>query len=186
MIDNDNNTFQKVACCVVASLLRAPRLMATPARHRAGSAAASSRSALPPAPAAGLRVAFLHPDLGLGGAERLVVDAAAGLRRLGHAVVVFTSHYEASRSFAETRSGAFPVRVYGDWLPRALLGRLHIVFATLRMLWLVKFVKLLRALRVNILFRRVTVRWGLSTMSVSVAKYVVVVILFFELATIAI
>lgn len=47
----------------------------------------------------------------------------------------------------------------------------------LRMLWLVKFVKLLRALRVNILFRRVTVRWGLSTMSVSVAKYVVVVIL---------
>ena len=47
----------------------------------------------------------------------------------------------------------------------------------LRMLWLVKFVKLLRALRVNILFRRVTVRWGLSTMSVSVAKYAVVVVL---------
>jgi hypothetical protein len=29
-----------------------------------------------------LRIAFLHPDLGLGGAERLVVDAAAGLARL--------------------------------------------------------------------------------------------------------
>ncbi len=29
-----------------------------------------------------LRVAFLHPDLGLGGAERLVVDAAAGLAKL--------------------------------------------------------------------------------------------------------
>ena len=81
-------------------------------------------------------MAFLHPDLGLGGAERLVVDAAAGLQRLGHSVVVFTSHYEASRSFAETRSGAFPVRVFGDWLPRALLGRLHILFAMLRMLWL--------------------------------------------------
>jgi hypothetical protein len=29
-----------------------------------------------------LRVAFLHPDLGLGGAERLVVDAASGLSKL--------------------------------------------------------------------------------------------------------
>ena len=26
-----------------------------------------------------LRIAFLHPDLGLGGAERLVVDAAVAL-----------------------------------------------------------------------------------------------------------
>ena len=26
-----------------------------------------------------MRVAFLHPDLGLGGAERLVVDLATGL-----------------------------------------------------------------------------------------------------------
>ena len=29
-----------------------------------------------------LRIAFLHPDLGLGGAERLVVDAASGLAKL--------------------------------------------------------------------------------------------------------
>lgn len=29
-----------------------------------------------------LRIAFLHPDLGLGGAERLVVDAASGLSKL--------------------------------------------------------------------------------------------------------
>jgi len=96
--------------------------------------AASLRPApqlLPP-----LRVAFLHPDLGLGGAERLVVDAACGLCHLGHSVAMFTSHYEASRSFAETRSGLFPVAVYGSWLPRALCGRLHILFAMVRMLWL--------------------------------------------------
>lgn len=29
-----------------------------------------------------LRIGFLHPDLGLGGAERLVVDAASGLAKL--------------------------------------------------------------------------------------------------------
>jgi hypothetical protein len=29
-----------------------------------------------------VRVAFLHPDLGIGGAERLIVDAAVGLQNL--------------------------------------------------------------------------------------------------------
>lgn len=33
-----------------------------------------------------LRVAFCHPDLGLGGAERLVVDAATELSTKGHEV----------------------------------------------------------------------------------------------------
>jgi hypothetical protein len=47
----------------------------------------------------------------------------------------------------------------------------------LRMLWLWKFVKLIRALRVNVLFQRITVRWGVSTMTVSVTKYAVMVLL---------
>ena len=33
--------------------------------------------------APGLRVAFIHPDLGLGGAERLIVDAATELVKHG-------------------------------------------------------------------------------------------------------
>ena len=33
-----------------------------------------------------LAIAFIHPDLGLGGAERLVVDAALELSARGHAV----------------------------------------------------------------------------------------------------
>jgi len=86
----------------------------------------------------------LHPDLGLGGAERLVVDAACALSALGHSVRMWTSHYEASRSFAETRDGSFaPVRVAGDWLPRSLGGRLHILCALLRALWLAGVVALL-------------------------------------------
>lgn len=83
-----------------------------------------------------LRIAFLHPDLGLGGAERLVVDAAAGLARLGHDVTMFTSHYNPERCFSETRDGSFPVVVHGDWLPRHIAHRLHIVFATARNVWL--------------------------------------------------
>ena len=33
-------------------------------------------------------VVFLHPDLGIGGAERLVVDAALALQTRGHKVFI--------------------------------------------------------------------------------------------------
>ena len=50
-----------------------------------------------------LSVTFLHPDLGLGGAERLVVDAALGLQCYGkHNVVIYTTHYARDRCFPET------------------------------------------------------------------------------------
>lgn len=39
-----------------------------------------------------LAIAFIHPDLGLGGAERLVVDAALELSARGHAVSLAAKH----------------------------------------------------------------------------------------------
>jgi hypothetical protein len=39
------------------------------------------------------RVVFLHPDLGIGGAERLVVDAALALQAKGHQVHTFSIYY---------------------------------------------------------------------------------------------
>ena len=44
---------------------------------------------------------FVH----LGGAERLVVDAAVSLQKRGHEVVFFTSRHDRSRCFEETRDG---------------------------------------------------------------------------------
>ena len=35
-------------------------------------------------------IVFFHPDLGIGGAERLVIDAAVGLQKRGHSVTIFT------------------------------------------------------------------------------------------------
>ena len=88
-----------------------------------------------------LRVSFLHPDLGIGGAERLVVDAAVALQARGHAVSITTAHHDAERCFKETRDGTLDVRVAGAVVPRQIFGRLHIVCATLRGLagaaWLV-------------------------------------------------
>lgn len=52
-----------------------------------------------------MRILFAHPDLGIGGAERLVVDAAVGLQRRGHTVRIFTSHHDRGHAFAETCDG---------------------------------------------------------------------------------
>lgn len=50
-------------------------------------------------------VVFVHPDLGIGGAERLVIDAAVGLQSLGHKVTILTSHCDPSHCFEEARDG---------------------------------------------------------------------------------
>lgn len=60
-----------------------------------------------PKQAHGKTVVFLHPDLGIGGAERLVIDAAVGLQNRGHKVVVFTSHCDPRHCFDEARNGKY-------------------------------------------------------------------------------
>lgn len=51
------------------------------------------------------RIVFFHPDLGIGGAERLIIDAAVGLQSLGHEVTIFTSHRDRAHCFDEARDG---------------------------------------------------------------------------------
>src|ERR1700735_2683297 len=50
-------------------------------------------------------ILFFHPDLGIGGAERLIIDAAVGLQNRGHKVVIFTSHCDPKHCFEEARDG---------------------------------------------------------------------------------
>lgn len=83
------------------------------------------------------KIAFLHPDLGIGGAERLVVDAAVGLQNLGHTVAIFTSHCDKTHCFEEVSSNVLPVKVYGDFLPTQVFQKLHILFAIIRQIYLV-------------------------------------------------
>ncbi|XP_052178876.1 uncharacterized protein LOC127792428 isoform X4 [Diospyros lotus] len=52
-----------------------------------------------------LNIAIIHPDLGIGGAERLIVDAAVELASHGHNVHIFTAHHDKNRCFEETLSG---------------------------------------------------------------------------------
>lgn len=50
-------------------------------------------------------IVFFHPDLGIGGAERLVVDAAVGLQKRGHKIIIYTSHCDPKHCFPEARDG---------------------------------------------------------------------------------
>lgn len=66
--------------------------------------AATSSSAKPESKTV-QRIVFFHPDLGIGGAERLIVDAAVGLQERGHKVTIFTSHCDPNHCFEEARDG---------------------------------------------------------------------------------
>jgi alpha-1,3/alpha-1,6-mannosyltransferase len=50
-------------------------------------------------------IVFVHPDLGIGGAERLVIDAAVGLQSSGHKVTILTSYRDTNHCFDEARDG---------------------------------------------------------------------------------
>ena len=78
---------------------------------------------------------FLHPDLGIGGAERAVIDAALALKSRGHQVHFITSHHDPKHCFQETVDGTVGVTAVGDWLPRSLCGRFYAFCAYIRMIY---------------------------------------------------
>eukprot|EP00088_Acartia_fossae_P016935 TRINITY_DN1954_c0_g1_i4.p1 TRINITY_DN1954_c0_g1~~TRINITY_DN1954_c0_g1_i4.p1 ORF type:complete len:430 (-),score=71.82 TRINITY_DN1954_c0_g1_i4:352-1641(-) len=96
------------------------------------------------------KVVFLHPDLGIGGAERLVVDAALALQQRGHQVTILTAHHDPKHAFEETRDGQLKVISAGDWLPRSLFGRCQALFASIRMMYIT--LKMMLSINCDIVF----------------------------------
>jgi len=83
-----------------------------------------------------MEVAFLHLDLGIGGAESLVVSAALGLQQLGYRVRIFTAHCDKAHCFGPVKEGSLKVEVVGGWLPRQIFGRFTVLMAILRMTYI--------------------------------------------------
>ncbi|KAL8769468.1 MAG: hypothetical protein Q9209_004529 [Squamulea sp. 1 TL-2023] len=82
-------------------------------------------------------IIFFHPDLGIGGAERLILDAALALKSKGHKITIFTSHCDPNHCFDEARNGTLDVRIRGNTIfPPTLFGRFKILFSILRQLHL--------------------------------------------------
>ncbi|XP_055382902.1 alpha-1,3/1,6-mannosyltransferase ALG2 [Condylostylus longicornis] len=101
-----------------------------------------------------VRVLFMHPDLGIGGAERLVVDAALALQHKGHIVSFLTNHHDKSHCFEETRNGSIRVETVGDWLPRKIFGGLYAFCAYFRMVYAAIYTSLIfsRREKIDIIF----------------------------------
>eukprot|EP00918_Siedleckia_nematoides_P037814 GHVU01082002.1.p1 GENE.GHVU01082002.1~~GHVU01082002.1.p1 ORF type:complete len:152 (+),score=18.63 GHVU01082002.1:295-750(+) len=83
----------------------------------------------------GKRVGVVHLDLGIGGAERLIVLLSLAAQRLGNDVQLFTSYHDRGHAFPETIDGTLRVRAFGQWIPRSVCGRFTVLMSTLRMLW---------------------------------------------------
>jgi alpha-1,3/alpha-1,6-mannosyltransferase len=81
-----------------------------------------------------LNVAFLRPGLGIGGAERLVVDAAIELGARGHAVTLFVGDRQEAQ-LDEVRAGLVRVVAVGRLLPSQILQRLRAPAAIARAAW---------------------------------------------------
>jgi len=99
-----------------------------------------------------VKVAFLHPDLGIGGAERLVVDAAVALQTKGHGVQFVTSHHDSSHCFEETSNGTLSVTAVGDWLPRSLFGRCYALCAYVRMVYAALYLVVFSGIEYDVIF----------------------------------
>uniref|UniRef100_A0A915Q5L1 Alpha-1,3/1,6-mannosyltransferase ALG2 n=1 Tax=Setaria digitata TaxID=48799 RepID=A0A915Q5L1_9BILA len=55
-------------------------------------------------------VTIIHPNLGIGGAERLVVDVAIAMKRSGHRVQLVTNHFDPKHAFMETTEFGYDFR----------------------------------------------------------------------------
>jgi alpha-1,3/alpha-1,6-mannosyltransferase len=105
-----------------------------------------------------VRVVFLHPDLGIGGAERLVVDAGLALKSRGHQVTFVTAHHDEKHCFSETKQktedGGEPqlkVISAGDYLPRTLCGLCYALCAYVRMIYAAFYIVLLSGLKPEVI-----------------------------------
>ena len=81
-----------------------------------------------------LRIAFLHPDLGLGGAEQLVINLALSCKNLGHYVKIFTPSFDPKRAFSQTTDGTLDVEVQGNIFPRRIFGKCQAICEYIRVL----------------------------------------------------
>ncbi len=80
-----------------------------------------------------MRIAFLHPDLGIGGAEKLIINCAIALQDAGNQVKIITPHHDPDRCLEPTRDGTLRVEVRGSIFPRAICGRLTAFCSLVRM-----------------------------------------------------
>jgi alpha-1,3/alpha-1,6-mannosyltransferase len=86
------------------------------------------------------KIIFIHLDLGIGGAEQLVLNLAAASQDAGHEVTIVTSRCSQSHCFSQVKKPdgrlCTHVRVWGKFLPTNVLGVGTALCSSIRMLYL--------------------------------------------------
>lgn len=59
-----------------------------------------------------MKIAILHLDLGIGGAEKLIISIAISLINSGHDITIYTSHHDKLHCFEETINNGMHVFIY--------------------------------------------------------------------------
>ena len=93
----------------------------------------------PPTPPKHLKLVFIHLDLGIGGAEQLVLQLAKAGQENGHDITLVTTRCDPDHCFAAVAPGGTlhdNLRIYGNWIPPQLLGAATAIMSTLRILYL--------------------------------------------------
>jgi len=80
------------------------------------------------------RVAIIHPDMGIGGAEQLMLNLAIALQTKGFDVTIFTPRFDPGHCFQELKDGKVKVEVHGGWFPRHIFNKFNAFCAYIRML----------------------------------------------------
>lgn len=87
-----------------------------------------------------VHIVFIHLDLGIGGAEQLVIQLAKASRDLGHTVDIVTTRCDQDHCFAAVKrpDGELSnnVYVYGRWIPPNIFGVATALMSTMRMIYL--------------------------------------------------
>ncbi|KRW98949.1 hypothetical protein PPERSA_00776 [Pseudocohnilembus persalinus] len=78
------------------------------------------------------KVAFIHPDLGIGGAEQLVINLGLALKQKNVEVCYFTPYHDPEHCFPDTVNGNLKVKVCGNWIPANFFGKFTALCAMIR------------------------------------------------------
>jgi alpha-1,3/alpha-1,6-mannosyltransferase len=85
-------------------------------------------------------VVFIHLDLGIGGAEQLVLQLATASQDLGYSVDLVTTRCDQDHCFSSVKlpEGRLSrqVYIYGRWIPPNILGVATALMSTVRMFYL--------------------------------------------------
>ena len=88
------------------------------------------------------KIAFIHPDLGIGGAEQLVVNLCLAAKSHGYEPHIFTPYHH--QSFPQTHDGTIIIHQHGSFfglVPDTIKGRFKGLLAYIRsilcVIWLI-------------------------------------------------